>query len=224
MPYETETDRELVARFLGGDNAAFDALHRRYYVRVYRLAYMQTNNREDAEDIASETFCRAFRHMRQFRFETDTLYPWLYKIAVNLCIDLCRDKSSRQMVSLSADAVSGIQTFLERIEDTKPSPLELLQQKEVKDLVRSAIAALTPDQREAVVHRFLGELSLKETADAMHKSEGAVKSLIHRGLESLRDEILSRVSEAERMYLLRKGENNVRRDAGKIHRRIDGTG
>lgn len=225
MPNEGETDRQLAARFIAGDVEAFSVLHKRYYARVYRLAYLQTNNADDAEDISSETFVRAFQHLKQVNFTRgESLYPWLHKIAVNLSVDLCRDKSAHQIISLDDESVVGLRTLVERLEDTKPSPFELVQKHEVQDLVRSAIASLVEDQRDAIVFRFLGDLSLEEIAQEMHRSESAVKSLLHRGLGSLRKEILKRVSASERMHLLgRGGQNtNVRGDSVRIHKRIDG--
>ena len=222
MPHES--DRELVARFCVGDVGAFDTLHKRYFAKIYRLAYLQANNGEDAEDITAETFCRAFQRLRQFKFQgCESVYPWLHRIAVNLSIDLCRNRSSRQTISLDLEIAEGIETLLDRIEDAKPSPQEVLEREEVQMLVRSAIASLSDDQSDVIVHRFLGELSMKEIAEAMHRSESAAKSLLHRALVSLRKEILGRLSEAERMRLLgQRGESkDVGRDSIRIHRRTD---
>ena len=224
MPSEGESDRQLVGRFVAGDVAAFTVLHKRYYAKIYRLAYLQTNNADDAEDIASETFCRAFQRLKQVAFTAgDTIYPWLHRIAVNLSIDLCRDKSAHQIISLDAETASGLTHLVERIEDTKPSPFELVQRHEVQDLVRSAIAGLIQDHRDVITYRFLGDLSLKETAEQMRRSEQAIKSLLHRAMVSLRKEILKRVSASERMQLLGRGGQgtNVRGDAVRIHKRVD---
>lgn len=225
MPYEGESDRELVTRFIKGDNTAFETLHRRYYAKVYRLAYLQTNNADDAEDIASETFCRAFERIKQYKFDAgDSVYPWLYRVTANLCVDLSRDKSSREVVSLDAQTAEGVRTFLEQIEDTKPSPYEVVEKHEVQQLVRSAIANLARDQQEVIVHRFSGEMSYQEIAQAMHRSDGSVKSLLHRGLVALRAEVLNRLSEAERLQLLGgKEETHVRGDSIRIHGRTGKT-
>lgn len=223
MPNEGESDRQLVGRFVAGDTAVFTVLHKRYYAKIYRLAYLQTNNADDAEDIASETFLRAFQRLKQVTFTGgDSIYPWLHRIAVNLSIDLCRDKSAHQIVSLDEETAAGMTHLVERIEDTKPSPFELVQRHEVQDLVRSAIAGLIEDQRDVIAYRFLGELSLKETAEQMRRSEQAIKSLLHRAMISLRQEILKRVSASERLRLLgRGGQKNVGGDALRIHKRID---
>jgi RNA polymerase sigma-70 factor (ECF subfamily) len=226
MPYESESDRELVARVIAGETEAFGTLHKRYHGKIYRLAYLQTHNEDDAKDIAAETFCRAFQQLRQFQFRAgESIYPWLHRIAANLAVDRCRDASSRRVVSLDAEVAGGIQTFLDRMEDTGPSPEEWLERHEVQMLVRSAIAALSPDQQETIVHRFLGELSVKEIAESMHRSEAAVKSLLHRGLVALREELIERLEKAGRIDLLAHGEEeiNVRGDTLRIHRRTDET-
>ncbi len=222
MPYEGETDRDLAVRFAAGDVEAFNVLHRRHYAKVYRLAYMQTNHADDAEDIASETFCRAFLRLKQVSFAGgDSIYPWLHRIVVNLSIDLCRNRTAHQMISLDAETSEGVRSLIETLDSEKPSPFELVQRQEVLNLVRSSIAALVEDQRDVIAYRFIGELSLRETAEAMRRTESATKSLTYRAMQSLRKEILKRVSESERMRLLGRGGDraNVRGEDIRIHKR-----
>lgn len=224
MPYENESDRELVARVIAGETEAFSVLHKRYHGKIYRLAYLQTHNEDDAKDIAAETFCRAFQRLRQIQFEGgESVYPWLHRVAANLVVDLCR--KSRRVVSLDAELIDEVETFLDCMEDAAPSPEALLERHEVQMLVRSAIAGLSRDQQEVITYRFLGDLSVKETAESMHRSEAAVKSLTHRGLVALRGELLDRLKKAGRMDLLAHGEEeiDVRGDTLRIHRRTDET-
>lgn len=222
MPYEGESDRELVARVLSGATSAFNTLHRRYYARIYRLAYSQTNNRDDAEDIAAETFCRAFQRLSEFGFRSESLWPWLHRIAVNLSVDLARDRAAHPMMSLDQPLIEGMRSFLESLESFQPTPDELLQRAEVQEMVRASIASLVEDQRDAIVFRFLGDMTLLEIADEMQRTEGAVKALLHRGLIALRKEIDGRLSKAERIDGLRtEGTKDVRGDSIGIHRRIE---
>ncbi len=223
MPYEGESDRELVARTLSGDTTGFDTLHRRYYARIYRLAYLHTNNQADAEDVAAETFCRAFQRLGEFGFRCESLWPWLHRIAVNLSIDVTRERAAHATVSLDQPLIEGMRSFLETLESFQPTPDELLRRREVQDLVRDAIAALLEDQRDAIVFRFLGDMSLLEIADEMQRTEGAVKSLLHRGMIALRKEIEDRLSKAEQIGGLGRMEEtkDVRGDTIGIHRRIE---
>ncbi len=130
------------------------------------------------------------------------------------------------MVSLDSGTIEGIRGFLDRLADASPTPEEMLERQEVQTLVRSSIASLSEDQRDVIVFRFLGELSVREIAEAMQRSEGAVKALLHRGIVSLRKEILERLTEIERMELLaHTGDGtNVRGDSIGVHRRIDQAG
>jgi RNA polymerase sigma-70 factor, ECF subfamily len=191
MPIE-ESDKALVERLKRGDTAAFGTLHRRYYARIYRLALLKTNHPDDAADIASETFCKALQHLQNYVFQrSDSLYPWLHRIATNLIIDARRARPAGVEVSLDAPTADEVGSFLECLPDTSPSPQDLAERKEVQALVRQAIARLPADQGEAVLYRFIGDLSIKEIARALNRSEGAVKSLLHRALVSLRQGMLA---------------------------------
>lgn len=195
MPCE-ESDKALVERLKAGDRIAFGTLHHRYYPRIYRLALLKTNHPDDAADIASETFCRALQRLAEFEFRrSDSLYPWLHRIASNLIIDRARAQPAGGEVSLDAAIADEVGSFLEYLPDTGPTPQELVERKEVQVLVRRAITHLPADQAEAVLYRFLGDLSIKEIARALDRSEGAVKSLLHRALVSLRRSVLAEVVE-----------------------------
>src|SRR5947209_16543314 len=196
MPGE-ESDKALVARLKAGDAKAFGSLHHRYYPKIYRLALLKTNHPDDAADIASDTFCKALEHLPSYEFRRcDSLYPWLHRIAGNLIIDAARARPPGGEVSLDASTAEEVGSFLECLPDTGPSPQELVERKEVQALVRQAISRLPADQGEAVMYRFLGDLSIKEIARALDRSEGAVKSLLHRALVSLRQGMLADALEA----------------------------
>jgi RNA polymerase sigma-70 factor, ECF subfamily len=195
MPFD-ESDRALVERVKGGDALAFGTLHRRYHSRIYRLAYLKIGNAEEAEDIASETFCRALDHLPRSQFRRcDSLYPWLHRIAHNLIVDACRSRPAGGMISLDAALAEELGSFLEQLPDTGPTPQEMAERKEIQALVREAVEKLPPDQGDAVIYRFLGDLSIKEIARALNRSEGAVKSLLHRALVTLRREMALQLSE-----------------------------
>ena len=92
MPFD-DSDRALVERVKAGDVRAFEMLHRRYYARIYRFAFMRLGNADDASDVASTTFCRALDKLHSYQFRrTPSIYPWLHQIASNLVIDAVRDR------------------------------------------------------------------------------------------------------------------------------------
>ena len=192
-----ETDRALVERVKAGDRQALAQLHDRYYPRVYRFALIRTGNPDDAADIASETFCRALRHLSNFQFKrTTSLYPWLHQIAFNLVIDGARARAKARVCSLDARVADDIESFVNLLPDDGPSPQELVERGEVQEILLSAISELPASQEQAISFRFLGQLSIREIAREMDRSEGAVKSLLHRALQNLRQTILARAAEA----------------------------
>jgi len=193
MPFD-DSDRTLVERVKAGDVRAFEMLHRRYYARIYRFAFMRLGNADDAADIASTTFCRALDKLHSYQFRrTPSIYPWLHQIASNLVIDAVRDRPAGGMLSLDAQAAEDVDSFLEYLPADGPSPQELVEQSEVQALVRQAIDRLPADQARAVALRFLGDHSIREIAQTLNKTEGAVKSLLHRALQGIRAHLKSTV-------------------------------
>jgi len=195
-------DTVLIAAAQRGDVAAFGALHGRYYKRIYHLAYLKTGNVQDAEDVASETFVRALAHLSRFRLkdEAASFYPWLHRIAINLIIDGSRQRPPSGIVSLDAPVIAGMRALLDgRMSDGGLSPQEIAERHEVQGMVRSAIAALPADQGDVLIYRFLGDLSPREIAPLLHRSESATKSLLHRATVALKHEITRRVDAVERL-------------------------
>ncbi len=203
---EGPSDADLIAAAQRGDVAAFGTLHARHYKRVYHLAYLKTKNAQDAEDVASETFMRALASLGRFRLKPElqsgpvSFYPWLHRIALNLIVDSHRQRPPSGVVSLDAPVIAGMRALLDsQLPSGALSPQEVVERHEVQQLVRSAIAALPPDQGDVLIHRFLGELSTREIAPLLGRSESAVKSLLHRATVALRREIEQRVEAVERL-------------------------
>ena len=204
-----QSDKELVQAAQRGSTEAFATLHNRYYSRIYRLAYLKTNNASDAEDVAGETFLRALSSLPRFRFAEGaghgagaSFYPWLHRIATNLIVDSNRQRPPAGIVSLDAPVIEGMRDLLaDRLSaaDSSLSPQEVVERHEVQQLVRSAIAALPADHSDVLIYRFLGDLSLRDIGIQMSRSESAIKSLLHRAVVGLRIEIRRRVDAAERI-------------------------
>lgn len=197
------TDRALVAQALAGNAEAFTALHRRYYARVYRLALLRCRSVADAEDVAAETFVRAIAHLPAFRFQGESLFPWLSRIASNLAADMGRRSAGVTLVSLDNQTVESVRALLESLPGDTPDPHALAERSETQALLRAAVAALPTDQADAILLRFGGDLPLKEIAVALGRSEGAIKSLLHRGLVGLRKMLISGANEAGALEQMR---------------------
>ena len=184
---EDSSDRTLVEATLAGDSDALAILHRRYYLRIYRLALVRCNRAHDAEDIAAETFVRAITHLAAYRFQGESLFPWLARIATNLAADERRRNRGLTFVSLDGNSASdAVAALIDALPGSSPDPHRVAEQHEVRVLVRAAIASLPADQADAILLRFLGDLSLREIAAALGKTEGAIKSLLHRAIGNLR--------------------------------------
>jgi len=164
---------ELVQGARRGDRACFGALYDRYYRRVYAYAYYRADgNAAAAEDVTQEVFLRALRAIERFRWQDASFLAWLLTIARNLLTDQARRPAPVPLDGheddLTADPVAAAEGNLARRE------------------VAAALARLTPDQREAIILRFLEGLSIAETSRIMGKTEDAVKRLQARGLAALR--------------------------------------
>lgn len=189
-------DRVLVQRTLAGDADAFTQLHRRYYARVFRHALFRCRSSADAEDIAAETFVKAVHYLPQYRFQGESLLPWLCRIATNLVIDQGRRAHGQTPLSLEG-AAEDVRALMENLRDEGPNPHELAERHETQTLIRAAVATLPADQADAILLRFGGDLSIQEISLALGRTEGAVKSLIHRGLVNLRKILLEEATQGK---------------------------
>jgi RNA polymerase sigma-70 factor, ECF subfamily len=208
---EEPSDATLVRRTQQGDASAFAILHRRYYTRIYRLALFQCRKREDAEDIAAETFVKAITHLGSFQLRGETIFPWLARIASNLIIDQGRRASSQKFISLDSNTQSEFRTLLENLPDSGPTPEMLAEHTELQEMLRMALTGLPADQSEAILLRFGSDLSLREIATHFGRTEGAIKSLLHRGLVNLREGLnvqLDAVQITERLQKNTQTENH----------------
>ncbi|ABD09868.1 DNA-directed RNA polymerase specialized sigma subunit, sigma24 [Frankia casuarinae] len=173
----------LVARARRGDVNAFGLLYDRYANLVFRYAlYRLGGDPVAAEDIVSETFLRAFRSIGTFQWQGRDIGAWFITIARNLLVDQARSARRRFEIP-TADILAAAEHRATAL--TAPSPeesiLAVLTRRELLDAVRE----LRPDQQECVALRFLEGLSVRETALAMGRNEGAVKSLQFRAIRTL---------------------------------------
>jgi RNA polymerase sigma-70 factor (ECF subfamily) len=169
-------DHILIQRFLAGDVGAFERLVERYYQRIDHLAQQVVRHPMAAEDIAQEVFLRAYRALPRFRGEA-SLYSWLYRIAINLCLNYLRRQANRISTANEPD----ISAF-----PSPADPSSLLESQERERLVRRAIGALPSHYRIAIILRDLEGLSYHEIADILGIPLGTVKSRINSGKRLLR--------------------------------------
>jgi len=183
------------------DPLAFAALYDQYVDRVYNYIFQRTGNHADAEDLTAKTFLKAFVHLKGYRFRGIPFAAWLYRIAHNAVANWHRDAHRHQMVTLDAVA--------ERTrEDDRPE--DLAQSNEQSDILLKAVRELPAERQELLILKFSEGLSNAEIGQVMHRSEGAIKSLFHRTLLTLREELDRQGSQRANKW---PGEFDDERDA-----------
>ncbi|MCA9963804.1 MAG: sigma-70 family RNA polymerase sigma factor [Anaerolineales bacterium] len=170
------------------DKEAFGQLYERYVDRIYNYVYYRTGNSDDAEDLTARIFIRAMNHMPNYRDQGLPFSAWLYRIAHNLVANWHRDNSRRKLIAL--DDVSQWQLAGE-------GPEFATQMMEDKETLMLAIRRLPADRQELLSLKFVDRLSNAEIGDIMGRSEGAIKSLYHRTLLSLREELTGATNQEE---------------------------
>ena len=162
------------------DKDAFGRLYERYVDRIYNYVYYRTGNAEDAEDLTARIFFRAMQHIGNYHDRGLPFSAWLYRIAHNLVANWHRDRSRRKIISL--DDITQWQA-------PEKGPEFVTQLMEDKDALLSAIRRLPAERQELLILKFVEQLSNAEIGDIMGRSEGAIKSLYHRTLLALRDDL-----------------------------------
>ena len=182
-----DSDAMLVQRTVAGDQKAFELLVIKYQRRVQRLIGRMVRDVDLVEDIAQETFIRAYRALHQFRGDAQ-FYTWLYRIAVNTAkkflLELKRDVTVSQTALERNDDED--ETFRPRNEQTSDeSPESVLAAKEIGQAVTAALEALPDDLKQAITLREMDGLSYEDIAEVMNCPIGTVRSRIFRAREAI---------------------------------------
>ena len=182
------SDVLLVERAVAGDQKAFEMLVIKYQRRIERLVSRMVRDHELVQDIAQETFIRAYRALPQFRGES-AFYTWLYRIAVNTAkkalVDLKRDPVINESALLSSGDEDDETSRVEREPSDDATPEALLASKEIAETVNAAIEALSEDLRQAITLREIEGLSYEEISAVMNCPIGTVRSRIFRAREAI---------------------------------------
>lgn len=167
MSLEKVSDKDLVNEALGGDGDAFSELFNRYYTMIYAFAYRMCLSREDAEDVAQETFVKAARALGSLK--KDGFKAWIYRIALNCCHDSNRMLGRKQRV---AEAIAA----------------GALEEKSGEDFgrVSEALAELASDQRKAVTLVFMEGMTHAEAAAVLGCAETTVSWRLYRAKRKLK--------------------------------------
>jgi RNA polymerase sigma-70 factor, ECF subfamily len=187
MTEQADADALLVERAKRGDVSAFEMLVVKYQRRIERLIGRMVRDVDLVQDIAQESFIRAYRALPQFRGES-AFYTWLYRIAVNTAkkalVDKKRDPLVLESALVSTDEGEEPSRAENELSDGE-TPEAVLASKEIAATVNAAIDALSEDLRQAIVLREIEGLSYEEIADVMNCPIGTVRSRIFRAREAI---------------------------------------
>jgi RNA polymerase sigma-70 factor (ECF subfamily) len=166
------------------DPAAFGVLYERYAKKIYNYIYYRTGNHHDAEDLTARTFQRALDNIGHYKERGAPFSAWLYRIAHNLVANWHRDHSRRRVIALDEMEFSsdGLSVHLE-------APELAAENNEARRRLLSIIHRLPPERQQLLILKFAERMSNADIGKIMGRSEGAIKSLYHRTLTALRDEL-----------------------------------
>jgi|SRR5690242_2188182 len=169
--FSEHADERQLVEAARNDPARFGALYEIHFERIYAYVIRRIHDREAAEDLTSEVFHKALANMGKYEFRGSPFAAWLYRIAANAVADWSK-AAGREVFGIEQDC-----------EGVSPPDLEEIEQR--ARLFR-LVDDLPGEQRRVVFERFVKEKSIREIADSLGKSEGAIKQLQFRALANLR--------------------------------------
>ncbi len=156
---------------------AYEELVQRYQGRIYSLCFRMVGEPNDAADIAQETFIRAYKSLKTFRLDA-RFSPWIYKIAVNLCLNHRKSRATHPEFALD-----------ESWPAANISPERQVEQRELREVLTEAVAELPPRYRAAVLLRYIHDLTYDDIAESLGVPLGTVKTWLYRARERLQDRL-----------------------------------
>ena len=172
-------EAQMITSILSGDVEQYHALIRPYEQTVYRVALSYMKNEADAEDVAQEAFLKGFRKLRDFR-GTARFSTWLISITLNESRGRLRHYKIVPVESLDEGIGNAGRVSPALLQDWREVPSQLLERKEVRQLILTAIEGLSPIYRDVVLLRDIEELSMEEAASVLQISIPSIKVRLHR--------------------------------------------
>lgn len=171
-----EEERELVKKAQKGDSKAFGNLYDKYLPSIYRFIILKIGNRADAEDLSHQVFLNAWQGIHNYEFQGFPFSSWLYRIANNSVIDFWRTKKNPLNIETIPE---------DSLKDDPRMDLALDKKMDI-ETIKKAISKLEGDQQDIVIMKFVNELSNKEIAQILNKTEGTIRVIQHRALKQIK--------------------------------------
>jgi len=163
------------------DPEAFGLLYEQYIDKIYNYVYYRTGNHHDAQDLTAKVFFQALNHIPRYVQRGAPFASWLYRIAHNLVANWHRDRSRRKVVPLDQLAQVSYQT--------EEGPFQQAAKGERRAALVAAMRRLPADRQQLLILKFVERLPNAQIGEIMGRSEGAIKSLYHRTLVALRQDL-----------------------------------
>ena len=176
-------EKYLLFKAKNKDPEAYSQIYDYYVARIYRFVFFKINNQEDAQDITSEVFLKTWQYIIDGK-EIKNLNALFYKIARNMVIDHYR-KASQKEISLD-ELVGGIDSIKPALDikaDNQQTTEKILEMEKIQE----KMGGLKDEYREVIVLRYVDDLSINEIAEIVEKKKGAVRVILYRALNALKE-------------------------------------
>lgn len=169
----------LVKKAQKGDRDSFAEIYDILVDPIYRYIYYRVKD-DDAEDLVETVFLRVWENLKQYRPRKKKFSSWVFRIAHNLVVDYYRSSQNESTEELSEHLPD---------QNRQHNPIRNTQNALSREVLKEAISKLRKPYREIIIHKFINELSNKELAEVMGKSEGSLRIMQFRALKALRREL-----------------------------------
>lgn len=176
-------EKELIRRAKNGEKSAFEEIIGLYEKKVFSTIYYMVKNEHEVEDIAQEVFVKIYKNLKNFK-EESSLYTWIYRITINVCIDEIKKKKNVVYIDEKLQTDEGELEF--QLEDESKGPDELAEDEELKRKLTECIRKLPVDQSTMIILRDIKGFTYMEIAEMTKTNLGTVKSKINRARASLK--------------------------------------
>ena len=173
-------ENDVLDRAICGDEDAFSILYQENVKKIYSYIYYRTGNVNDAEDLTARVFQRALKHITRYKKTKVPFSAWLYRIAHNLVANWHRDSKHKNELPLEDHAY---------YQSKAAVPEKQIEKNQQIEYLLRAIRKLPQDRQQLLILKYVDRMSNREVGIIMKKSEGAIKSLYHRTLKELRNNI-----------------------------------
>ena len=176
-------EKILISKAKEGDKKAFEEIISLYEKKVFSTIYYMVKNENEVEDIAQEVFVKIYRNLKNFK-EESSLYTWIYRITINVCIDALKKKKNVVYIDEKVETADGEMEM--QLEDTAKGPEHLAEDEELKRKITDCIRKLPIDQRTMIILRDIKGFTYMEIAEMTKINLGTVKSKINRARTALK--------------------------------------